>query len=172
MPSVPSDAPSADYIERTNAAIDFIVGNLDRDLTLDEVANVACFSSFHFHRIFRSMLGETLRQFIKRQRLERAMYLMSHAPKRSLTTIAFACGFSSSSDFSRSFKAHYGTAPSIFNVEALRDSKRELFESTMASYEHGPKLPRLRVGENPDGFQVTIHTLPPRTVAYIRVLNP
>ena len=42
----------------------------------------------------------------------------------------------------------------------------------MSSYENGPKLDRLPVGENPDGFTVTVHELPPRTIAYIRVLNP
>lgn len=162
----------ADYIERTNAAIDYIVRNLDAELKLENVAQVACFSPFHFHRVFRSLLGETLQQFVKRLRLERALYLMSHAPDRSLTDIALDCGFSSSSDFSRSFKTRYGTAPSEFDVAHYRASKRKDFEATMASYENGPSLPRLPAGENPDNFQATIRTLPARTVAYIRALNP
>ncbi len=161
-----------DYIERTNAAIDFIVSNLDEELTLEKVARVACFSPYHFHRIFRSMLGETLQQFVKRQRLERALYLMSHARGRSLTQISLECGFASSSDFSRSFKSRYGSAPSVFDVEEYRDSKRQEFEDAMARHENGPVLKRLPPGENPDGFEVKIKQLPPRTVAYIRVLNP
>jgi len=164
--------PANDYVARTNAAIDHIVGNLDKELTLEAVAKVACFSSFHFHRIFRSLLGETLAQFVKRQRLERALYLMSHAPKRSLTEVALECGFASPSDFSRSFKSRFGTAPSVFDVEAFRKSRREEFESTLAAQENGPILPRLPAGENPDGFEVIIRDVPPRTVAYIRVLNP
>lgn len=162
----------ADYIERTNAAIDYIVRHLDRDLKLETIAQVACFSPFHFHRVFQSLLGETLNQFVKRQRLERALYLMSHAPNRSLTEISLECGFSSSSDFSRSFKSRYGIAPSAFDLEHFRTAKRKEFEATMASYENGPKLPRLPVGENPDGFEITMRDLPARTVAYIRVLNP
>ncbi len=78
-----ADPTQADYIERTNAALDFIVRNLDGELKLEDVAQAACFSPFHFHRVFRSLLGETLNQFVKRQRLERALYLMSHAPVRS-----------------------------------------------------------------------------------------
>ncbi len=117
-------------------------------------------------------MGETLNQFVKRQRLERALYLMSHAPGRSLTEVALDCGFSSSSDFSRSFKSRYGSSPKSFCLDEFRNSRRQEFEDTMASYEQGPQLTRLPPGENPDGFQATIRELPPRTVAYIRVLNP
>lgn len=169
---MPVDPVQSDYIERTNAAIDFIVRNLDGELKLEKVAQVACFSPFHFHRVFRSLLGETLNQFVKRQRLERALYLMSHAPGRSLTEISLECGFSSSSDFSRSFKSRYGTAPSAFDVDHFRASKRKKFEAAMASHANGPDLTRLPAGVNPDGFEVTIHDLPARTVAYIRVLDP
>lgn len=163
---------STDYVERTNAAIDYIVRNLDGDLSLDAVADVACFSPFHFHRVFRLLVGETLNQFVKRQRLERALYLMSHSPNQSLTEISLACGFSSPSDFSRSFKQRYGASPSAFDLAEFRDSKRGEFESVMASFENGPILTRLPVGTNPDGFEVTLRQLPARSVAYIRTLNP
>ena len=69
-PSSTSPLP-ADFVERTNAAIDYIIRNLDGDLKLDDVARVACFSPFHFHRVFRSILGETLHQFVKRHLLEK-----------------------------------------------------------------------------------------------------
>lgn len=166
------EAAPADYVERTNRAIDFIVRNLANPLRLEDVAQAASFSPFHFHRVFRSLLGETLSQFVKRQRLERALYWMSHAPERSLTDIALECGFSSSSDFSRSFKQRFEVAPSAFDLEGFRASRRAEFEAVMADQEGGPKLPRLPQGENPDGFEVTIRQIPARTVAYIRVLNP
>jgi hypothetical protein len=41
--------------------------------------------------VFKAFLGETLNQFVKRQRLERALFLMSHAPRRSLTDVALDC---------------------------------------------------------------------------------
>ena len=165
------EAP-VDYVERTNRALDYIVRHLDGPLRLEDVARAACFSPFHFHRVFRSLMGETLNQFVKRQRLERALYLMSHAPGRSLTEIAFECGFSSSSDFSRNFKQRYGSAPSSFDLESYRDGRREEFERAMSQGEHGTRLPRLPRGENPDGFEVTLRDLPARSVVYIRVLDP
>lgn len=159
-------------MERVNRAIDHVVRNLARPLRLEEVSRAARFSPFHFHRVFKGLLGETLNQFVKRQRLERALYLMSHAPGRSLTDVALDCGFSSSSDFSRSFKQRYGVPPSAFDLEAFRSSRREELERVLASQEGGPRFSRLPVGHNPDGFEVRLRDLPARTVAYIRVLDP
>ena len=119
-----------DYVDRINRGIDHIVQNLDAPLKLDEVARAACLSPFHFHRIFRHAMGETLNDFVKRIRLERALYLMSHAPSRSLTEIALDVGFSSSSDFSRSFKARFGVPPSVFDVGALRKGRRYVSASS------------------------------------------
>jgi AraC family transcriptional regulator len=165
-------AVSVDYARRINRAIDHIVRNLARPLRLDEVADAACFSPFHFHRIFKALLGETLSQFVKRQRLERALYLMSHAPRRSLTDVALGCGFSSSSDFSRSFKQHYGLPPSVFDLETFRSARREEFERVLSSQDGSPRITALPAGQNPDAFKVTLRDLPARTVAYIRVFDP
>jgi len=67
-------AIAVDYVKRVNRAIDHIVRNLAGPLSLDEVSEAAGFSPFHFHRVFKSLLGETLNQFVKRLRLERALY--------------------------------------------------------------------------------------------------
>ncbi|PYJ16799.1 MAG: hypothetical protein DME94_04430 [Verrucomicrobia bacterium] len=66
-----------DYADRINRAINFVLNNLDRPIRLEQVARVACFSPFHFHRIFRSLIGESLNEFVKRVRLERALAMMS-----------------------------------------------------------------------------------------------
>jgi AraC-like DNA-binding protein len=61
-----------DYRERIVRTLVYIQQHLDDDLELDQVAGVAAFSSFHFHRIFRGLVGETLKEYIRRLRLERA----------------------------------------------------------------------------------------------------
>lgn len=170
-PEAAASAPP-DYVARVNRAIDHIVRQLDQPLRLDAVAAAAGFSPFHFHRVFKALLGETLKQFVKRQRLERALYLMSHAPRRSLTEVALACGFASSSDFSRSFRQRYGSAPSAFDLQAFRQSRRESFDALMARAGGPPLVTQLPPGENPDGFEVRLRDLPARTVAYVRVLDP
>jgi AraC family transcriptional regulator len=71
-------------------------------------------------------MGETLHDFVKRVRLERALSLMSHGDgaSLSLTRVALACGFASSSDFSRSFRKELGVPPSAFDVETFRKGRR------------------------------------------------
>lgn len=161
-----------DYVDRVNRAVDYVTRNLDQPLRLEDVAKTACFSSYHFHRIFRSLMGETLAAFVKRVRLERSVYLLSHRNGASLTEIALACGFASSSDFSRSFRGQYGVASSRFDVERFRLSGRKALEVASTPPGERHKLGRLPAGKNPDGFAVTLRNIPARRVAYIRVLRP
>lgn len=166
-----SDLANLDYVNRVNRAIDHVTRNLGEPLQLDEVARVACFSPFHFHRIFRALMGETLHSFVKRVRLERALYLISHHDGSSLTDIAQRCGFTSSSEFSRSFRSHYGVPPSAFEIERFRRTRRDQMRDALAPDDRD-RLERLPVGENPDGFAVRLRELPARRMAYVRVLHP
>ncbi len=164
------------YVDRLNRAIDHILRHLDQPLPLVVLAKVACFSPFHFHRIFRLLVGESLHEFVQRVRLERALALMSRKGwatrrQRSLTEIAFACGFDSSSDFSRCFKKRYGVAPSRFDIGAFRETRRDEWQNSAIEPERRHLLDRLRPGANPDGFEVRLRQLRPRCVAYLRVLD-
>jgi len=78
----------ADYVARINRVIDYIEGNLDGDLSLEMLASVASFSRFHFHRIFKAMLYETLSRFIQRVRIEKAAMQLTSKPRKSITAIA------------------------------------------------------------------------------------
>jgi AraC family transcriptional regulator len=62
--------------------------NLDGDLTLQELAGVAHFSPFHFHRIFRGMVGESLHAHVRRIRLERAVMRLRYT-NQPIIDIAF-----------------------------------------------------------------------------------
>lgn len=153
------DLANVDYRGRINRAIDHVTRNLAEPLKLEDVAKVAAFSPFHFHRIFRAMVGETLHDFVKRTRLERALYLLSHA-RRTLTEIALEVGFNSSSDFSRSFKAYFGVSPRAFDLSKWRESGRAKFTAK-------PTSPA-----RDDAFSVRLRALPARRVVYLRVLRP
>jgi AraC family transcriptional regulator len=160
------------YVERVNLAIDHVVRHLTRPLRLDEVSRAAQLSPFHFHRVFQALVGVTLAEFVKRLRLDKALFKMAHSPRASLTTIALACGFASSSDFSRCFKQRFGVPPSRFDIKGWRDAHRSHLEALVPGSAEGLHLDRAPAGHNPDGFRVSIRDLPARTVAYIRVRNP
>ena len=70
-----------EYAFRINRVIDYIEANIDVDLSLETLSGIANFSKFHFHRIFRAMVGETLNQFIQRIRLEKAAAQLIFNPK-------------------------------------------------------------------------------------------
>jgi AraC family transcriptional regulator len=171
QPDTPSTT-ATDYVRRVNRAIDHVLRHLDAPLPLEEVARVACFSPFHFHRVFRSLVGEPLLQFVRRLRLERAVAMLSRPAPPPLTEIALACGFASSSDFSRTFKQRYGAAPSAFDVESFRTERRQEWQDAVGDPHTRHLLDRLPSGANPDGFAVELRRLPARCIAYIRVLQP
>ncbi|MFI4882954.1 MAG: helix-turn-helix domain-containing protein, partial [Phycisphaerales bacterium JB064] len=137
-----------------NRALDYVLSNLSEPLPLELVAGVAGFSPFHFHRVFKSMTGETLQQFVQRVRLERALTRMTHSPDRPLIDIALECGFQSASDFSRVFRKRFGVPPSTFDIEVFRADRRERWQGIAAGDEHRHLLEGLPAGENPDGFVV------------------
>jgi len=113
-----------EYVSRINRVIDYIERNVKKNLSLERLAGVANFSRFHFHRIFRAMVGETLNQFIQRIRIEKAASQLTINSKKSITAIALDCGFSGSAAFARAFKEAFQMSASEFRAEALlQDSK-------------------------------------------------
>ena len=165
-------ATALTYVQRVNLAIDHIVGHLGEPLRLRDLARVALLSPFHFHRVFQALMGSTPADFVQRLRLDKALRLLSHARPPSLTWIALACGFSSSSDFSRCFKRRFGVPPSSFDVDAWRGKRRAKLEAIVEQTTATPRLERLPPRQNPDSFRVHIRELAARTVAYIRVDRP
>lgn len=99
-----------EYIARINRVIDYVGSHLYERLTLEVLAEVAAFSPFHFHRIFKAMVGESINDFINRLRLERAATRLKNNPDSTITEISLDCGFASSSHFARAFKRHFGSS--------------------------------------------------------------
>ena len=109
-----SVATGLDYRQRVCRAMNFISENLDREPALAEIAAAANFSAFHFHRIFTVVAGETVFGFMRRLRLERAANRLLADPREDITAVALACGFSSSQNFAKAFRARFGMTPTAF----------------------------------------------------------
>lgn len=106
----------ADYKNRINRVFEFIDQNMDSDLSLNTVSEVALFSPFHFHRVFKFITGETLNEYISRRRIEKSALDLLHKDV-STTEIAHKFGFSDNSSFSRAFKKYYEISPTEFRKQ-------------------------------------------------------
>jgi AraC family transcriptional regulator len=112
-----------EYIYRINSAIDYIEANLDTELSLDKVSEIANFSPFHFHRIFSALTNETINSFITRKRIEKISSSLLRGTDESISELAFRYGFNSQAAFARSFKKFYGISATEFIKRSNRFSK-------------------------------------------------
>lgn len=101
------------YIKQINQAIDFIIDNLEEELTVSQIAKHCHFSKYYFGRLFKSVVGENLYSFLKRLRIEKSAFLLNVAPEKSITEIGAKFGYSSS-NYSSAFKQHYKQSPVSF----------------------------------------------------------
>jgi len=172
-----SEATRREYAARINRVVDYIQSHLADPLDLERLAAVACFSPFHFHRLFHAWMGETLQDFVHRLRLERAAQLLVFNPLTSISEIAMECGFSSSSAFARAFKGAFGVSASEWRkrkicqpIRKLRQADEEV--SLGFSKLPGPKVRDKEIPMNSYPFEVQVRRLEPATLAYLRHIGP
>lgn len=106
-----------EYLKRINFVLDFIEKNLDTDLSLEYLAKKAHYSPYHFHRVFLTVVGERLNEFINRKRIERIASILLVDQNIPLNDLAYTYGFNSHNSFSRAFKKHFGISPTKFKSE-------------------------------------------------------
>lgn len=106
------------YERRILRVLSYIHDNLDGDLSLENLAGVACMSPFHWHRVFYGITGETLANCIRRVRMDRATFLLLQTTD-SVAEIAQQSGYGNVQSFARSFQADYGLTPSKFRKSEI-----------------------------------------------------
>ncbi len=168
-----------EYVGRVNRVMDYIQANLSGDLRLETLAQVASFSPFHFHRVFKSVVGETLNDFIRRVRVGAAAGRLLGHPRESITEIAVACGYSSPSSFAREFRNAFGMSASEFrkggrgaarkirqveSKDAQADSKERKDPGAASAYTPATRTAR----RTPMKFSVEVKQMPEWNVVYVR----
>jgi len=99
--------------KQINDAVEYILENLENNITVKDIADHCHFSEFYFNRMFKSFTGESVYAFIKRRRLEKSAFDLSTKRESSITDIALQYGYSSS-NYSVAFKKHYNESPHGF----------------------------------------------------------
>ena len=135
------------YSERIQRVIDHVAGHLDEELDLETLAGVACLSPYHFHRVYRGLLGETVNETVRRLRLHRAAIDLLDR-ELSIERTARRSGYESQAAFTRAFRAEYGEPP--------------------ARYRGTRRLAQLDQARNPATYQVESIVLPKLRVAAIQ----
>ncbi|MFD1613531.1 AraC family transcriptional regulator [Gelatiniphilus marinus] len=101
------------YKEKLNVIIEYINLHLDSKIDIKTLAEISCFSPYHFHRISRALLGEPIGAYISRTRLETAAKMIRYS-STDIETIAYSVGFETPSSLSKAFKIHFGMSPSAY----------------------------------------------------------
>lgn len=112
-----------EYVRRIHKVQDYIESNIDSSLSIEELADVAGFSKYHFHRIFKGIVDEPLSRYVNRLKLERATNLLTYRSDMTVTDIAYHFGFTDSAVFSRTFKNYYGVSPSQYRNDNSKNCK-------------------------------------------------
>ena len=107
---------SDNITQSIRASIEYIRHNLDRELTLREIAGVACLSPTYFSHVFKKYNGISLWKYINIKRVEKAIEMLRRENVTKLE-IAERCGFSSSSNFYKVFSAVTGKMPGDYTKE-------------------------------------------------------
>lgn len=143
--------------------------HLAEPLSLVEMAEVAGFSPHHFHRVFRHVTGENPKEYLRRLRLERAVYRMKVSPDNVLQ-IALESGFATPETFTRAFVRRFGMSPSHFR--AVLRTYRECADVTGSRTFEGftddtPLTLRFDVGSEP----VSVIRAPAQHLLFVRHLG-
>ena len=183
----------SEYQSRINRVINYIKENPGKPMSLEGLAELANFSKFHFHRVFRAHIGETLNDFIRRQRLERSVHYLIHDRNADITNIALRCGFSSSANYAKAFKQYFSQTPSQIRTQLdFRDPKvlmskigklkrntgKDLIDDSSHNSIQHDELRRLDDGSfildqlRRTTMDVQVKELPDQHVAYIRNIGP
>ncbi|WP_085708502.1 MULTISPECIES: GyrI-like domain-containing protein [unclassified Pseudomonas] len=111
MPDAPTQTA---YAKRFTVVLAYIDANLEGDLSVKTLSQVANFSEFHFHRQFTGYVGVPVSRYVQLMRLRRAAHRLSTLPDHSVMEATLDAGFESPEAFSRAFKRAFGTSPGAF----------------------------------------------------------
>ncbi|OCA97004.1 helix-turn-helix transcriptional regulator [Clostridium beijerinckii] len=118
-------------------SIEYIENNLNKKIQLKELADKAFLSKYHFHRVFHSVVGEPVAEYIRKKRLEKAANELL-TTENKIIDIALKYQFSNQESFTKAFKKLYGIPPKEFrknkiNLTTIHSRKNSTTYLSMAA---------------------------------------
>jgi len=108
-----------DTFRRLCRARDLLADGYRTPVALEQAAREACYSPFHFHRLFSAAFGETPHDFLTRRRMDYARRLLASG-ELTVTEVCFEAGYGSLGSFSSKFHAMAGRTPTEYQREVRR----------------------------------------------------
>lgn len=105
-----------EWLKKLGAAIDYIEDNLDKEISYDEAARIACCSPYYFQRVFSYVSGVSLVEYIRRRKMTQAAFELQRADSRVID-VALKYGYSSPTSFHRAFQNVHGITPTAAKLE-------------------------------------------------------
>jgi len=116
-------AIASELYQRIVSAKLFIDDNFHEAIDLDKIANQACLSRFHFHRLFTKVYKKTPHQYVTQKRIDKAKALLN-THQLTVTEVCNEVGFESIGSFSILFKKEIGFAPTYYrNIAWLKQQQ-------------------------------------------------
>ena len=96
----------------------YIEENLDTELSVDRLSEIACYSRFHFHRLFKASFGLGIYAYKKRLLLERSVTQLLYSGE-SITQVAQAAGYDNQASYNKAFRKMFDVTPSVCRQQKL-----------------------------------------------------
>ena len=146
--------------------------HLEGDLSLDLLAERVGFSAYHFHRIFHEILGEPVKEYVRRLRVERAAYRLKTS-EETILKIALDAGFKTHESFTRAFQRQFGITPNQFRSNFLQAShtrKKQIQPKYISEF--GVKNESGLLPNRSTSKKVRLEHVRPIIVAFVRHVGP
>lgn len=104
------------YIKLIQETLDYIDENIIEDITVEDLANQAGFSTYHYYRVFNSFVGMPVMEYITRRKLQFALYDLGTGKKVLETALTY--GYETHAGFTKAFKKSFGYPPSFYRIHA------------------------------------------------------
>ncbi len=99
-----------EWLKNLSSAIEYIEDNLDKEISYEEAARIACCSTYYFQRLFSYVAGISLSEYIRRRRMSQAAFELQRTDKKVLD-VALKYGYTSPTSFNRAFQSVHGITP-------------------------------------------------------------
>jgi AraC family transcriptional regulator len=164
----PTLTTTQDYERRLLRVLIHIQKHLDDELELAALAAIAHFSPFHFHRVFSGVVGEGVKEHIRRLRLERAAHRLKFGDEQ-IIRLALDAGYEAHESFTRAFGAMFGESPSQFRAR----HRAVEYPPVPSGVHYAPDADGIRLAppRRPD-MKVTVERIPAKRVAFVRHTGP